>query len=66
MLTRASFFPQRRNSTTSALASKMFQAINDEDVDALKEILTAENPELDNLRTVNSNFFVCFTVFVLN
>lgn len=43
----------------------MFQAINDEDVDALKEILTAESIELDNIRTVNTNIFVCVTVFVL-
>lgn len=33
----------------------MFQAINDEDVDALKEILTEQSPELDNVRTVNTN-----------
>lgn len=43
----------------------MFQAINDEDIDALKEILTAEGPELDNLRTVNTNISVCVTMFVL-
>lgn len=42
----------------------MFQAINDEDVDTLKEILTAESPELDNIRTVNTDVFVCITVFV--
>lgn len=54
MLTCATFLPQR-DLNTSALASKMFQAINDEDVDALKEILTEQSPELDNVRTVNTN-----------
>jgi len=34
----------------------MFQAINDEDVDTLKEILTAESPELDNIRTGEGDF----------
>ena len=43
----------------------MFQAINDEDVDALKEILTEQNPELDNIRTVNTNIFVSLAVFFL-
>ena len=50
----------------SALSSKMFQAIDDEDIEALKEILMAESPELDNIRTVNTIILcVCVSLFVL-
>ncbi len=50
------FFPQK-DSNDSALASKMFQAINDGDVDALKEILTEQGPQLNNIKTASIKLF---------
>ena len=34
-------------------SAKMFQAINDEDINALKEILKEQSSQLHNARTVN-------------
>lgn len=50
------FFPQR-DLNEPALASKMFQAINDGDVDALKEILTEQGTQLNNIKTVSIKLF---------
>ncbi|XP_078360679.1 uncharacterized protein LOC144645086 isoform X3 [Oculina patagonica] len=47
---------KKRDSNDSALASKMFQAINDGDVDALKEILTEQGPQLNNIKTAKGDF----------
>ena len=45
-----------------ALTSKMFQAINDGDVDALTEILTEQGPQLNNIKTVSTSNLATFVV----
>lgn len=42
--------------STSALASKMFQAISECDRDTLKELLEEQPAQLNDIKTVDKNF----------
>lgn len=59
------FVLSQRVMNASVLATKMFQAISDGDVDALKEILTEQSPQLNEIRTVSRNLFLSFILFHL-